>query len=209
MSTRKLVPKYRTAKFCGQHRCDTCGKDLPTAAGLKRHIANSSRCYKQWRRWEREVLQREPTKSPSPCVSNATDDSQGPQYDSPALDFPPEELPAFIPLERVTHHTTLALRDSSSSDSEPLSKRAQVEEDEGEKTDGCRRWVHEFDGAAKELGEGKTLFKEIQEQQEAMHKPLMAPFADNDEWELARWLMKNVTQTATEEFLKLKAVRHS
>jgi hypothetical protein len=37
----------------------------------------------------------------------------------------------------------------------------------------------------------------------------MAPFLDEEEWDLARWLMKNVTQMATEEFLKMKGVRHN
>jgi hypothetical protein len=42
-----------------------------------------------------------------------------------------------------------------------------------------------------------------------MCEPSTAPFADDDEWELAKWLMKNVSQTATGEFLKMKGVRHS
>jgi hypothetical protein len=119
------------------------------------------------------------------------------------LDFPPEELPAFIPPERATYPAS-----PDHSAPEPPSKQARVEEVEDEEAGGCRRWVQEFDGAAEELGEGKTLFEEIHERQEAMCEPPMAPFADEDEWELARWLMKNVTQTATEEFLKMKGVRH-
>ncbi|KIM76445.1 hypothetical protein PILCRDRAFT_43985, partial [Piloderma croceum F 1598] len=50
----------------------------------------------------------------------------------------------------------------------------------------------------------KMLFEEIRETQEAMCKPPMAPFLDEEEWELARWLVKNVTKTATDEFLKMK-----
>jgi hypothetical protein len=37
----------------------------------------------------------------------------------------------------------------------------------------------------------------------------MAPFGDDDDWHLAKWLLKNVTQAATEEFLKMKGVRHN
>jgi hypothetical protein len=37
----------------------------------------------------------------------------------------------------------------------------------------------------------------------------MAPFLDEEEWELARWLVKNVTQQATDKFLKMKGVHHS
>ena len=84
-----------------------------------------------------------------------------------------------------------------------------MEEVDDEEAGSCRRWAQEYDGAAEELGEGKTLFEEIRETQEAMCQPPMAPFVDDDEWDLARWLMKNVMQTATEEFLKMKGVRHS
>ena len=33
-----------------------------------------------------------------------------------------------------------------------------------------------------------------------------APFADEDEWELVRWLMKNVGQKKADDFLKLPIV---
>jgi len=199
MSTRGLVSKYNTTKICGQHRCGNCGKDLPTAAGLNRHIANIPGCRKQR---EQEALRRESARSPHPCVTS--NNTTGPQYDSPALNFPPEELPAFIPPERK-HPTS-----PDHSTSEPPSKRAQMEEDRNDDSEAgsCRRWIQEFHGAAEVLGEGKTLFEEIHESQEAMCKPPMAPFEDNDEWELARWLIKNVTQTATEEFLKMEGVRY-
>jgi hypothetical protein len=72
----------------------------------------------------------------------------------------------------------------------------------------CAQSYH-FTGAAEELGEGKTLFEEIRKTQEAMCEPPMAPFLDEEEWELVRWLVKNVTKTATDEFLKMKGVRHS
>jgi hypothetical protein len=120
------------------------------------------------------------------------------------LEFPPEELPAFIPPNRLRHLES----EPDQSTPEPPSKRARVEEVEDEEAGGCHRWAQEFEGAAEELGEGKTLFEEIRESQEAMCEPPIAPFLDEEEWDLARWLIKNVTQTATEEFLKMKGVRH-
>jgi hypothetical protein len=204
MSTRKLVPKHNAIRICGQHRCNHCGKDLPTAAGLKCHIASSKTlgCRDQW---EREVLRREPTKSPSPPATD--NDAVSPQYVSPVPEFPPEELPAFIPPKRLGHLASNSEPDQSTP--EPPSKRARVEEADDEEAGGCHRWAQEFEGAAEELGEGKTLFEEIRESQEAMCEPPMAPFLDEEEWDLARWLMKNVTQMATEEFLKMKGVRHN
>ena len=94
-------------------------------------------------------------------------------------------------------------------DTKPLSKWAWVEEVDDEETGGCCRWAQEYDGAAEELGEGKKLFEEIHETQEAMCKSPMALFLDKEEWELARLLVKNVTPQATDEFLKMKGVHHS
>lgn len=94
---------------------------------------------------------------------------------------------------------------SPDSVSEPQSKRVRVEEVEDE--DSCQRWAREFPGRAGEvLGESKTVYEEIRENQEAMKESPYAPFIDDEEWDLARWLMKNVNQTATEEFLKMKGV---
>ena len=201
MSTRQLVPKYNATRVRGQHRCNHCGKDIPTAAGLKRHIANSktSGCREQW---EREVLRREPTKSLCPPATGTG--AVHPRDDSPMLEFPLNELPAFIPSERLGHPAS-----PDQSTPEPQSKRARVEEVDDEEAGGCQRWAKEFDGAAEELGEGKTLFEEIRESQEAMREPPMSPFLDEEEWELARWLMKNVNQTATDNFLKMKGVCHN
>jgi hypothetical protein len=201
MSTRQLVPKYNATRVRGQHCCNHCGKDIPTAASLKRHITNSktSGCREQW---GREVLRRELTKSPSPPVTGTG--AVRPQDDSPMLEFPLDKLPAFIPSERLGHPAS-----PERSTPEPPSKWAWVEEVDDEEAGSCQRWAQEFDGAAEELGEGTTLFEEICESQEAMREPPISLFVDEEEWELARWLMKNVNQTATDKFLKMKGVCHN
>jgi hypothetical protein len=80
------------------------------------------------------------------------------------------------------------------------SKRARVEEVDDEET--YPRYAKEFPTSAKVFGDGKTAFEEIFREQTAKGESPWAPFADKDEWELARWLVKNVNQRATEEFLK-------
>ena len=64
-------------------------------------------------------------------------------------------------------------------------KLACVEEVDDEEAGGFHRWVQEFDGTAEELAEGKTLFDELLERQEAMCGPPLTPVADEEEWELA------------------------
>ncbi|KAI9569191.1 hypothetical protein HD554DRAFT_2204667 [Boletus coccyginus] len=44
--------------------------------------------------------------------------------------------------------------------------------------------------------------------QEATGKGAYTPFADHDKWVLAQWLIKNVNQCATEEFLKLSITKN-
>jgi hypothetical protein len=68
------------------------------------------------------------------------------------------------------------------------------------------RYAKEFPTSAEELGEAKTAFEDIFEDQRAKHESLWAPFADKEEWDLARWLAKNINQQATEEFLKILGV---
>ena len=52
----------------------------------------------------------------------------------------------------------------------------------------------------------KTLFEKIQDDQTAQGVNHWAPFNNQDEWDLARWLNQNVGQKATDEYLKLAIV---
>ncbi|KAI6015680.1 hypothetical protein EDC04DRAFT_2870455 [Pisolithus marmoratus] len=71
-------------------------------------------------------------------------------------------------------------------------------------------FTREFAGvAAKILGSHKMLFKSLEEVEIADKSSMWAPFHDGEEWELAHFLMKNVGQTKTDEFLKLGIVHNS
>lgn len=70
------------------------------------------------------------------------------------------------------------------------------------------RYIESYPGKA---GEGthksKTQFEEWLESQEHEGKKPWDPFASKEEWELACWLIKNVGQSSTDEYLKLQIVR--
>ncbi|KAF7371900.1 hypothetical protein MVEN_00047500 [Mycena venus] len=102
----------------------------------------------------------------------------------------------------------------------PQSKRATVEEvlDEDDPQNlkrfpdpfpgqepfpGCTAFEGKEGESAKTFGEGKTLFEEPRSRQTGARVGPYAPFLDSDEWELASWLSKNVSQTATDAYLKL------
>ncbi|KAI6010449.1 hypothetical protein EDC04DRAFT_2871203 [Pisolithus marmoratus] len=62
---------------------------------------------------------------------------------------------------------------------------------------------------AKILGSWKTMFKTLEEAEIANNKCMWAPFHDEEERELASFLMKNVGQNKMDEFLKLSKVCNS
>lgn len=69
------------------------------------------------------------------------------------------------------------------------------------------RFIESYPGNA---GQGKrkstTRFEEWLAIQENEGKNKWEPFASEDEWELTRWLIKNVGQKSTDEYLKLSIV---
>jgi hypothetical protein len=57
--------------------------------------------------------------------------------------------------------------------------------------------------SAEILGEGKTKFQIWQEGQSLHGENEWVPFQNQKEWDLAQWLIRNVGQKSTDEFLKL------
>jgi len=56
------------------------------------------------------------------------------------------------------------------------------------------------------IGQGKTKFQVLYEENMGQGQGIYAPFANNEEWELAQWLSRRVGQKATDEYLKLSIV---
>ncbi|KAJ7279931.1 hypothetical protein C8J57DRAFT_1566908 [Mycena rebaudengoi] len=59
-----------------------------------------------------------------------------------------------------------------------------------------------FPGAT--YGTAKTTFEQIRDDEILTDAQVFGPFKDEDEWELAKWLIKHVGHTAADEFLKLR-----
>ena len=113
-------------------------------------------------------------------------------FDSPQPDF---DLPHQSPPSANAGH-----RDQPD-------RRAQVEEIEDEEAGGLHQWVEDYPRPTGVAGQpAKSYFEEIRARQEKMGEDLWAPFDDQEEWELAQWLMLNVGQNATDKFLKLPIV---
>lgn len=60
--------------------------------------------------------------------------------------------------------------------------------------------------AGHRIGQGLCSFEEIRDEQVLRGSDIWGPFASEDEWDLAKWLIKNVGQNQAEKFLKLNMV---
>ncbi|KAJ7686294.1 hypothetical protein B0H17DRAFT_1181238 [Mycena rosella] len=183
-------------------RCQYCSRALPTRAGVSRHVANTPACREKWTqnlgaitvaRDEAEI--RPETPEVQPQVADDMDDP---------MNSPMERADNFVPPPRAESPPPPELA--------PQSRRATVEEvlDEDD-PQYFRRFVEAFPGDEEDhtsaagipLRPGETLFERMRREQETMGDSKFAPFAGGDEWDLARWLSKNVSQTATDEYLQL------
>ncbi|KAJ7775451.1 Zn-finger domain-containing protein [Mycena metata] len=182
-------------------RCPYCFRTVPTLGGVNKHVVKSPYCRAKWQETltgsstfgvdQEEADEPDPPRTPSPVPSDdAEDDPMGladdfvppPRAESPA---PPEP--------------------------NPQSRRATVEEvlDEDD-PQNFGRFVEPYEdlasgrpAAGRPLREGETLFERMKTRQQENGWTEFSPFRDSDEWDLARWLSKNVNQTATDEYLQL------
>lgn len=60
--------------------------------------------------------------------------------------------------------------------------------------------------AGVKVGEGCTKFEHIHNEQVLTDAKIWGPFQDEEEWELAKWLIKNVGHGQADSLLKLPTV---
>jgi hypothetical protein len=68
------------------------------------------------------------------------------------------------------------------------------------------RYAENYNTAARVLQKAPTTFQALKEDQNRLGKEPWAPFKSKNDWELAAFLIKDVSQTATDKFLKLPIV---
>jgi len=192
-------------------RCNYCLKPIATEVGIKRHIAQSPTCRDQWTKlleWSKcTVPEVTGDHSAQQTNDNAPDYTYkwGGAFDG--MDVPHDALD--VPDGHLVHQTRMNVDPGPPDLSEPPSKQARVEED-----DGCSpRWpssgcfTEQYLGvAATILGKKGTVFESMEAADLAKGESEWAPFRDKDEWELAQFLMKNLGHTKIDELLKLSHV---
>jgi len=193
------------------HRCNYCLKPMAAEAGIKRHIVQSSACRDQWSK----VLE---------ClkftVSDDEDDQPPAQMEDDAPDYPYDWEDTFDGMDgpdvgldvldgHLVHQTHVDVDPGPPDLSEPPSKQARVEADEehSPRWPSSERFTEQYAGvAATILDKRQMVFESLEAAGLEEGESKWTPFRDEDEWDLARFLMKNLGQKKIDELLKLSHV---
>ena len=192
------------------HHCNYCLKPIATEAGIKWHIAQSPAC-----RDQRSKLLEWLTFT----IPNDTDDQPPEPTDDDTLGYPYEwentfdgvdgpEEPLDVPDGHLVHQSHVDINPGPPDLSEQPSKRAQVEEDREDSpwpSLGCFKEPYPKPTATI-LGKKMMMFEAMEAAELKKGKREWVPFRDEDKWELAQFLMKNLGQKKTDELLKLSHV---
>ncbi|KAG2107133.1 hypothetical protein DEU56DRAFT_750189 [Suillus clintonianus] len=184
--------------------CKDCGHWLPTASGLNKHVAGSKACHQKWRdrlkNFSVDVFDLGGGYSATaPDAEDENDSDDGGIYES--------GIGAYQEYDAPTHDVPLQVDGS---------QQARVEEvpDEPGPVSNDTRWIESYaahHGAGAPCGEvdevTPTKFDQIRQQLEADGAP-WGPFDNEEEWELAKWLIQNIGQNQTDKFLKLPIIQN-
>jgi hypothetical protein len=182
--------------------CRYCGKGpFATQGGLNRHIGCSKDCQEKNR-----LAFKSYTSTLWKNGPDATDDhptSPSPPADAQLVDLEHDLLAVEqnFSLDNLTEISNLPIPQL-----EPHVQRNRVPEEE---TQESRHYIEEYPSEQKAgaaWGKDQPLFMQIQREQQENGTSKWGPFMDQDEWELAAWLSKNVGQKQTDAFLKLNIV---
>lgn len=172
-------------------RCGFCRKCFPRGDSVKQHIAHAPECRQAWDAWIA-------AKSVAPsAIDNPTPVSEA------ASDYCDNHLDAMTSISIHDADRVSFMESMGPNSQNPY--RARVEDVPDE--DDIMRWVERYPRAAGEiLGRGECTFEKWQRNSEEADQSRWYPFASEKEWQLGRWIVKNVGQNQLEEFLKLSIV---
>ena len=171
------------------HVCTFCHLVFPTSKGLSLHLGQSSSCGDKLRTARSNFNPRtgtEPGLTPSQADMGIT------YYTEDVGNLDEGDLNYSIP---------------SNVDPLPVLPNRIPEPPTNSQSRQCPWFIHSYPGpVATVVGEADTLFDMICKEQDMQGNNPAAPFDNEEEWDLAKWLIKNVSQTGIEEFTRLAIV---
>ncbi|KIJ08909.1 hypothetical protein PAXINDRAFT_17990 [Paxillus involutus ATCC 200175] len=181
------------------HRCNFCLRTFPTSKAVSLHISGNPTC-KQCM----QSAQEEPMQIP------AQEDPQQPDVPGPAFLEREDQYGGDDQGNDANFTYGLPFNAEVERGGDEMggaNRQPRVEEVEDE-YDIWQRFVHSYPGQiASTLGQAETLFETIRRSQEDEGLDPWGPFADGEEWELVKWLIRHVGQSGIEEFTKLPTTR--
>jgi hypothetical protein len=203
------------------HFCVFCGKGpFSSSAGLKRHIGHSRNCNEaanqKWGTYAKNIWNNAPirtfTDEEPPISRNTGDEELIPNMPEINLEDNLQEFEDDVIAngnQNESQPEAVIPRDPENAPVEPASLRAAVE-DAVDEDRSSTYFIEEFPakfGAGAVWGEEIPFFEKVRQEQDANETSRWGPFEDQDEWELAQWLIRNAGQNQTNSFLNLKIVR--
>ena len=210
-----------------KNRCRYCHKLCRTATEVVCHTAHARSCRKQWEKELKslQINQRRPLRQRGP-EGVPGDDNMG---------VDPVEVLGGFDVEMIPvggDNSDIGMEPDSDPiypgpstpepvievvPQEPARKGVSIEEvDEDEPVETVdnayqhSRWSERSPGRVAEAsGMAKTTFEEWRESQVSNGTSEWSPFANQEEWETAQWLLKHVGQTVIDEYLKMPLVSRS
>lgn len=177
--------------------CKYCYQRKATETALNRHIAHSAKCFQSWQ----NDLQRLTSSNTGIGGSINRDHHSVPVDDSDSL-----RNDSNVDVE-------MSIRDQTgpAQKKKPVPSLGGSEEPETvdvDEVDDARSWrqyrrAYPTGYTAEILGEGKTKFEMLQDEQNLHGDNEWAPFRNQKEWDLVQWLIRNVGQKSIDEYLKL------
>ena len=184
-------------------RCPYCSKGLPSQNAVRLHVSATSSCNQSWKR---EFSQKFPNNSKTIPLKRQREDSPQSLPNIPTSPIN-EEIEAIA--DNFTLPTSIMEENSPPA---ATNKRVHVEEIEDEDAHphqlptGLRFSEQYPRSIAHPIRLAKTCFEEQCDNDHKNNRQPWHPFASREEWELAMWLIDNVNQKATDEYLKLPLV---
>ena len=176
-------------------RCPYCSKALPSQNAVRLHVSSSLKCNDAWKKQfsqnRPKKTRRLPLKSPEFYFL-----SYGP--DSPSDD----EMQTIADNIHLPWSSEATTNSPDHAPAIPTSLARAVNEE----VRGLRFSLPYPRSIANPIGFKKTRFEVQKNHYLKDSKSPWHPFSNQDEWELARWLINNVNQKATEKYLKLPMV---
>jgi hypothetical protein len=188
--------------------CRYCHQPKSSQTAVNRHIRYAPNCF---RAYTQDLADLSTLRNPTWHEGQTTLDNQPPITVDLGVDG--EGVNSDVEMGSPKDSEPINFDDNVESSSVPdvhLPRHYTVEiEEVKDENDPCKppRYRRSYPSlVAQTLGVGKTPFEKLKEEQVALGESEWAPFASQEEWDLAQWLMKNVGQNSLDEFLKLPIV---